>query len=74
VWTVGGGDPGLPRVLAAARPHVAVVPVRRNRFGHPHPETLAALRRAVPVVRRTDGDGTVRLRGKGGRLRVETAR
>jgi len=70
----GSADPGLPRVLAATRPHVAVIPVGRNRYGHPHPSTLAALRRAVPVVRRTDRDGTVRLRGTGGRLRVETAR
>ena len=69
----GSADPGLPRLLAAVRPQVAVVPVGPNRYGHPHPTTLAALERAVPVVRRTDHDGTVRLRVAGGRLRVETA-
>jgi competence protein ComEC len=70
----GSGDPGLPELLAAVRPHVAVIPVGPNRYGHPHPATLAALRRAVPIVRRTDRDGTVRLRAVNGRLRVETTR
>jgi competence protein ComEC len=70
----GSADPGLARVLATLRPQVAVIPVGPNAYGHPHPTTLAALRAAVPVVRRTDRDGTVRLRASGGRLSVETAR
>ena len=57
----GSSDPGLPEVLARLRPQVAVIPVGRNTYGHPAPSTLAALRAAVPVVRRTDTDGTVRL-------------
>jgi competence protein ComEC len=70
----GSSDPGLPEVLARLKPQVAVVPVGRNTYGHPAPATLAALRAAVPVVRRTDRDGTVRLRVDGGRMRVETGR
>lgn len=69
----GSADPGLPGLLVTLRPRVAVIPVGRNAYGHPHPATLAALR-AVPVVRRTDRDGTVRLRVEGGRLRVESER
>jgi competence protein ComEC len=69
----GSADPGLPRLLAAVRPRVAVIPVGENRYGHPHPTTLRALG-PVPVVRRTDRDGTVRLRAHGGRLLVEAQR
>ena len=70
----GSSDPGLPEVLKRLRPQVAVVPVGRNTYGHPAPSTIAALRAAVPVVRRTDRDGTVRLRVEGARMRVEAAR
>jgi competence protein ComEC len=70
----GSADPGLPEVLARLRPQVAVIPVGPNTYGHPAPTTLAALRAAVPLVRRTDRDGTVRLHVEGGRLRVEEAR
>jgi competence protein ComEC len=41
-----------------------------NSYGHPTPSTLAALQRAVPIVRRTDRDGTVRMIVKEGRLQV----
>jgi competence protein ComEC len=53
----GSADAGLPRLLDRVRPAVALVPVGRNTYGHPTPDTLAALR-AVPDVRRTDRDGT----------------
>jgi len=67
----GSADPGLPAVLRALRPALAVVPVGENSYGHPHPDTLAALRRAVPNVRRTDRDGTVRLSVDGGRMLLD---
>jgi hypothetical protein len=44
--------------------------VGRNTYDRPAPGTLAALRAAVPVVRRTDRDGTVRLYVDGPRMRV----
>lgn len=56
----GSDDPGLPRLLDRLDPDVAVIPVGRNRYGHPAPSTLAALRE-VPTVRRTDRHGTVRI-------------
>ncbi len=59
----GSGDPGLPGVLRRMRPQVAAIEVgEENRYGHPHPATLAALHARVPHVLRTDRDGTVRLR------------
>jgi competence protein ComEC len=67
----GSSDPGLPAVLERLRPQVAVIPVGRNTYGHPAPSTLAALRAAVPVVRRTDRDGTVRLHVENDGMRVE---
>lgn len=70
----GSSDPGLPEVLARLRPQVAVIPVGRNTYGHPAPSTLQALRAAVPVVRRTDRDGTVRVLVDGERIHVEDAR
>jgi beta-lactamase superfamily II metal-dependent hydrolase len=55
----GSSDPGLPEVLTRLRPRVRVIPVGRNTHGHAVPSTLAAPRAVVPVVRRTDHDGTV---------------
>jgi competence protein ComEC len=58
----GSADPGLPHVLQELKPQVAVIEVgAHNLYGHPRPSTLAALRKAVPRVYRTDRDGTVRL-------------
>jgi competence protein ComEC len=72
----GSADPGLPGVLARLRPQVAGIEVGEgNGYGHPTPSTLAALGRAVPVVRRTDRDGTIRVSvGPGGAIDVETER
>lgn len=66
----GSDDPGLPGLLARLRPQAAVIEVgARNSYGHPTPSTLAALRR-VPIVRRTDRDGTVRLTVRDGRMAI----
>ncbi|MEA2139493.1 MAG: competence protein ComEC, partial [Solirubrobacteraceae bacterium] len=68
----GSDDPGLPDLLRRLRPRVAVISCgAHNLYGHPTPATLAALDAAVPIVRRTDRDGTVRLRVSDGRMRVE---
>jgi competence protein ComEC len=68
----GSQDPGLPRLLERLRPRIAAIEVgRRNRYGHPAPPTLAALRRAVKTVIRTDRDGTVRLRVHDDRITLE---
>jgi competence protein ComEC len=67
----GSDDPGLPGVLRRLQPQIAVVEVGRdNLYGHPTPATLRALQAVVPIVRRTDRDGTVRLRVKDGRMTV----
>ncbi len=67
----GSADPGLPALLDRVRPQVAGIEVGAgNTYGHPAPSTLAALAR-VPVVVRTDRDGTVRLdRIRAGRWEV----
>jgi competence protein ComEC len=72
----GSEDPGLPQVLRRLRPQVAAIEVgARNTYGHPAPSTLAALRRAVPHVYRTDRDGTVKLAFDAhGRLAVSTSK
>ena len=71
----GSADPGLPEVLRRLRPQVAAIEVGEgNSYGHPTPETLRALRAAVPHVYRTDRDGTVRLTVDGGGMRVATGR
>jgi competence protein ComEC len=71
----GSADPGLEDELHALRPRIAVISVgRNNEYGHPRPETLAALA-ALPglVVYRTDEDGRVVIEANGGQLRVRTA-
>ena len=68
----GSGDPGLPAALSLLRPLVAVVSVGRdNDYGHPRPETVAALE-SVPALRlyRTDEDGSVLVESDGRRLAV----
>jgi competence protein ComEC len=69
----GSADPGLPEVLKRLQPRVAAIEVGAdNTYGHPTPETLAALRAAVPHVYRTDRDGTVTLTVRDGRMDVTT--
>jgi competence protein ComEC len=71
----GSEDPGLEAQLRVLRPEIAVVSVGRdNGYGHPRPETLAALATVSGlVVRRTDLDGRVVVESDGRRLRVEPA-
>jgi competence protein ComEC len=68
----GSADPGLPALLARLRPRLATISAgNHNRFDHPAPSTLRALRAAGVAVLRTDRDGTVRLTPAGGEVRVE---
>jgi competence protein ComEC len=67
----GSDDPGLAGLLQRLRPRAAVIEVgAHNSYGHPTPATLAALHAAVPIVRRTDRDGTVRITVSDGRMQV----
>jgi competence protein ComEC len=69
----GSADPGLPEVLERLQPQVAAIEVGAdNSYGHPTPETLAALHAAVPRVYRTDRDGTVTLTVRDGHMDVTT--
>jgi competence protein ComEC len=68
----GSEDAGLPQLLERLRPTFAAIEVgRRNTYGHPRAQTLAALR-AVPNLARTDRDGTVRLHVAHGRMWLES--
>jgi competence protein ComEC len=70
----GSADPGLAELLKRLRPRVAAIEVGEgNSYGHPTPETLAALKRAVPHVYRTDEDGTIRLSIDGEGMSVRTS-
>jgi competence protein ComEC len=69
----GSADEGLGDLLVRTRPRVALVEVgRHNDYGHPVSATMQTLDAAVPVVRRTDRDGTVRVELHGGRATVTT--
>ena len=71
----GSRTSSSPAFLAAVRPDVAVVSVgARNRFGHPHPTTLASLAGAHARVLRTDEEGAVTVATDGRTLDVSSAR
>jgi competence protein ComEC len=70
----GSADAGLPAVLAELEPEVAAIEVGENTYGHPHPDTLAALHEAGVDTYRTDADGTVELSVARGEMAVETER
>ena len=70
----GSEDPGLEDELRTLRPRIAVISCgRHNEYGHPRPETLAALAH-VPglAVYRTDEDGRVVIESDGRSLTVRT--
>jgi competence protein ComEC len=72
----GSADTQLPELLEELRPRVAVISVGDgNTYGHPTPETLAALA-ASPgtAVYRTDRDGAVTIESDGRRLTVAVER
>ena len=73
----GSEDPGLATELRELRPSIAVISCGRdNEYGHPRPETLAALEGSPGLtVYRTDEDGRVIVESDGGRaLTVEATR
>ena len=72
----GSEDPGLEAELQELRPAVAVISCGRdNRYGHPRPETLAALA-TVPglLLHRTDQDGRIVVESDGERVWVRSDR
>lgn len=70
----GSADPGLDDELRVLRPRIAVISAGRNNdYGHPRPETLAALSSVTGLaVYRTDTDGRVVVESDGRGLRVRT--
>jgi competence protein ComEC len=68
----GSADAQLPALLEVLKPRVAVISVGEgNTYGHPTPETLAALAAAPGLaVYRTDRDGAVTIDSDGRRLTV----
>jgi competence protein ComEC len=67
----GSRTSSSPAFLAAVRPALAAISAGvRNRFGHPHPHTLAALAaQAIPVAR-TDRGGEIVWETDGERVRI----
>jgi competence protein ComEC len=56
----GSRTSSSPAFVAAVGPSEAVISAGcRNRFGHPHPSTLATLSAAGARIWRTDRDGAV---------------
>lgn len=72
----GSEDPGLPDLLRALRPRIAVISVgAHNDYDHPRPETVAALA-AVPGLEtlRTDENGRIVVESNGRTLTVRSDR
>ena len=72
----GSEDPGLADELRTLRPRIAVISCGRNNdYGHPRPETLAALAGSPGLaVYRTDEDGRVVVESDGRSLAVQSDR
>ncbi len=72
----GSADPGAASLLARTTPTIALIGVgAENRYGHPTPQALTALRSAGARVFRTDWHGTVAVRRSAdGTLRVTRER
>ncbi len=72
----GSADPALPEFLRRTTPGIAVISVGRgNTYGHPTPETLAALAAARGLtVLRTDENGRVVVESDGRHLTVHSQR
>jgi competence protein ComEC len=70
----GSEDPGLPDELRVIRPEIAVISAGRgNDYGHPRPDTLAALSEVSGLaVYRTDLHGRVVVESDGRGLGVRT--
>ena len=70
----GSADASLPALLDELRPRVAVISVGEgNTYGHPTPETLAALEASPGLtVYRTDRDGAVTIESDGHEISVAT--
>ncbi len=67
----GSRTSSSPDFLAAVRPSVAAISAGvRNRFGHPHPRTLAALEALGIEALRTDRGGAIVWETDGLRVRV----
>jgi competence protein ComEC len=68
----GSADPYLPELLQLVRPRLALVSVGAgNDYGHPTPETMAALNGFPGLdVYRTDRDGRVTIESDGARIAV----
>ena len=57
--------------LVATTPLISVIEVgQKNRYGHPTEATLNRLKAIGSAIYRTDENGTVRLRIKGGKIAV----
>ena len=72
----GSEDRGLPDLLRTLRPRIAVISVGQgNDYGHPRPETLAALR-AFPGLEtlRTDVNGRIVVESDGQAITVRSQR
>jgi competence protein ComEC len=54
--------------LRAVNPQYAVIPVGRNSYGHPTPQTLENLARQKIQTFRTDQDGDIKCEGDGGKV------
>jgi competence protein ComEC len=70
----GSRTSSSPEFLRAVAPTIGVIGTGvRNRFGHPHAQTLESLAQQGIGVYRTDLDGSVTVRTNGRTLTVDTA-
>lgn len=68
----GSRTSSSPAFLEAVKPELAVISSgTRNRFGHPHAETLDALARIRARVFRTDREGAITIESDGASLDVQ---
>ncbi len=68
----GSNTSSIDSLMKNIQPHIAVISVGRNPFGHPHNETINRIKDVGAKIYRTDIDGAVTIKTNGKKIKCNT--